>query len=109
MLTLETLRDHAASKPNHKFPLGDCEKCLAADLTGKVMAGHDSFVGGEKVPPALASFTRGVCSARFLVGNTKDSQGTLTGAQIAEALDKIIAGADAYLTGSDAWVASHGG
>ncbi len=113
MISLQALRDHAASKPEHTFHLNDCEKCLAADLTGKTMAGHTAFSDGKSVPPALASFTRGASCARYdplspfaslPPGDPKRLaliEGHATGAQIAKALDGVLAGRDPYLAGMD--------
>jgi hypothetical protein len=109
MLTLQELKEHALKNKDRLYPLGDCSHCLAADLTGKTMAGHERFVGDSEpgVPRQWVSFTRGVCAARFMCNDAervrRDSQGTLNGAQIAGALEKIENGADPYVTGAETW------
>jgi hypothetical protein len=97
--TLEQLRDHARSKPNHLFPLGSCTDCLACDLTGKHMAGHDRFEDGEPVPPELAALTRGACDA----AESARCGALVPGVMIAAALDRVLAGDDPYHTGRRLW------
>lgn len=95
-ITLEQLRDHARSKPDHLFPLISCTECLACDLTGRTMMGHGHFNGGEPVPKGLSLFTQG-----YSDGSRFHHCKPVSGAEAADALDRIINGADPYLTGLD--------
>ena len=102
-LTLRVLRDHAMSKPDHLFPLGSCTECLAADLMQKPMGGHDKFDDGTEVPRDLARFTAGATAAARIEEDQALRRAPLTGAQIAAALNRIMAGADPYAVGREAW------
>lgn len=95
MITLEQLKAHALANPTKSFPLNSCHTCLAADLTGGVMAGHSRVTlpagrGDEDIDPKFARYTT-IVSAR---GYNRASGDARTGQQIADDIDRILAGRD---------------
>lgn len=81
-LTLDDLKNHALKEPEKKYDLSSCTDCLAADLAGVPMTGHHTFSRLVTVDPRWGDFTQAL-SFSFK---------SYTGAQIAYAIDRIIAG-----------------
>lgn len=88
-ITLEELRDYARDHADTPYDLDHCFKCLAAEATGKHMYDHRVFMSGGTVPDKFAVFSSVADSAPY------------TGAELADALDKIIGGADPILVALD--------
>lgn len=101
--TLEELRDHAAANPTKRYNLSSCSACLACDLTGCNMAGHQNLVRYNEdasvadrgqVPRAFAEMTR-TCQDHI---HTQMGTGAYytgirpTGQQIAEKVQALIDG-----------------
>lgn len=82
-VTLEQLRDYAASlPPDEVIDLHDPCGCLAARLTGKEMWDHRTFRDRSEVPEPFAAFTKAVEDCRWPAG------------RVAVAMNELIAGKD---------------
>lgn len=98
IVSLEQLRDHAAGKPNHPFPLNDPACCLGAECAGRPMFGYSYFCksgsrdcSDDKAPPQFAQLLKAVNSFDRRTGG---EVGVFTGEQLAVAVQNLISGMD---------------
>ena len=90
--SLEQLRDHAKSRPDHLFKLMSCSECLACDLLNTTMGGYDETTEGAPIPPTFAHATRAFAIAVWTEGLASRERSFATGYALGLAIDRLIAG-----------------
>ena len=92
MIDLQQLRDHARAKATHSFPLQNGKECLAGDLTGGWCGYNSVILPGNPIPQALPrEWGRFLIHLNQVVGYV-NPESHFTGAQVANALDRMIEG-----------------
>ena len=98
LCTLEQLRDHARSNADHEYNLSGCGTCLAATLVGRLMSDERHFsIPSDWFNPDFDS----TVPEPFALFTVAADYGHYTGAQLADAIEKLIAGACPHQVGSD--------
>ncbi len=97
--TLEALADHARANPDRRYEMLSCYECLAAELTGNSMIDHHTFAGNhETVPEEFGRFTQAMSNVAHTEypDQNVNTLTTLSGAELADAIDDIIDGLAPY-------------